>query len=224
MTTTSGWRRWILLIAVATLTVTPLRGQGRVEQNAGAGTTHDLTLVRTEGGAAFAIINGCRITFVPGAKPDAAEAPLEDVPSIRKARVLFLRDFEDLIYFSVRDEAEARARFVMILEEKLNMADRICELSDSQREKLRLAGRGDMIRFLRTAEDIKARYESAAALIRDVDEFDKWAKALSHEVAVQWAVLGTGPFDGNSLFVKTLKRALNPEQVGKYARAATAGG
>jgi hypothetical protein len=105
----------------------------------------------------------------------------------------------------------------MTLHWKINAIDRTCDLSDDQIEKLRLAGRGDIKRFIDRATDVKARFENTDA-VRDVDQFEKWAESLAAEADVLRLLLSNGPFDANSLFAKALTRTLTHEQREQVSR------
>jgi hypothetical protein len=104
-----------------------------------------------------------------------------------------------------------------LLDRRIDAVDRICHLSDRQREKLHLAGRGDLKHLFDRVTGVYARMVNGAG-ISDVQAFAKWAKALYDETEALRPALETGPFDGDSLFAKALKRTLTPEQAADYAR------
>src|ERR1051326_5558535 len=89
---------------------------------------------------------------------DVAEAPAagnEDLPKMQISfepgtigHVAFWRD---------RSATAAQERLIRLLERRLDMIEQICRLSEPQREKLHLAGRGDIKRLLDRAAAISAR-------------------------------------------------------------------
>jgi hypothetical protein len=108
------------------------------------------------------------------------------------------------------DAAAARQRLEAMLKERIDLVHRLCDLSDAQREKLELSGRGDIQRFVRRAE--KLREELPKILDTEVTrEFARETWAL-HELVAK------GAFGRDSLFGKSLHRMLTPKQSADIAR------
>jgi hypothetical protein len=84
-------------------------------------------------------------------------------------------------------------------------------LSDEQKQKLLLAGEGDIRRFIDRVEQMKSRYRS--------ETFDQngWMQLHEQTQPLHLEFL-QGPFSQNSLFAKTLARTLTPEQAARVER------
>ncbi len=126
-------------------------------------------------------------------------------------------DLQQLIFGAHRDAKTFRERVLRLLDQRIVAVDAICGLSDSQNEKLRLAGGGDLQRLLDRAAQVEDRFGDTTS-IRSFDEFEKWARALFDETEALRPALQRSPFEWNSLFAKTLKRTLSPEQAAEHAR------
>ncbi len=173
--------------------------------------------------AAIAQFNGVRIVCMPVQDQEAAEARRaldgdEPPPKMQVTIQGGQRNIEQLIFSQDRSAVAARERLLERLEHEIDAVDRICDLTNVQNEKLRLAGRGDVKRLLDRVDAIGTRIGDVSE-IGDLNDFVKWANELSVETEALQPVLATGPFDGNSLFVKALKTTLTPEQAAKHARA-----
>jgi hypothetical protein len=139
-------------------------------------------------------------------------------PETRQQRViLFSGTFDELVYGSDYSAADARIRLESRLRETLEKIDRISELTDAQKEKLQLAGRGDIKRFFDRAEKLRAMCDRYAE-ITDLDQFQKWTEELRREAHALQKMLVEGPIDAQSLMAKTMKKTLSAGQAVKYAR------
>jgi hypothetical protein len=149
--------------------------------------------------------------------PAAANAPA-DPPTERKPQVLlFSGTFDELVYGNGSNADTARSRLENRLQKKLEAIDRIIGLNDSQRQKLHLAGRGDLKRLFDRAEKLRAMCDDSAE-IADLNQFQKWTEDLKREAAALRYPFDAGPFDTDSLMAKCMKTALAPEQVSKFYR------
>jgi hypothetical protein len=178
----------------------------------------EITVVPTDlGPAAFARINGDWIQCIPEPDADAAEA----VPAKRGAHPREMQISNDpatvrhVAYWRDRSANLAEERLARLLDQRIEVVDRICRLSAVQREKLHLAGRGDIKRLLDRAAAVATRLENHGT-VRDAEEFVRWARALYDEAEALRLDLETGSFSTKSLFAKALKRTLTPEQSAAY--------
>ncbi len=94
------------------------------------------------------------------------------------------------------------------LESRLQMKTgplaRTFNLSDNQKQKLLLAGRGDIRRFLGRVEQLKSRYHRNRLTV------DDWRVVRQESLHLRASL--SGLFAGDSLFAKTLSSVLTPEQ------------
>jgi hypothetical protein len=147
-----------------------------------------------------------------------ADAPIGQPPTQKQRVIVFSGTFDELVYGSGSSATDFQARLDNRLKLKLDEVKRIAGLTDAQRQKLELAGRGDLKRFAERAEKLRATCESYAE-IADLNQFQKWTKELRSEAnALQNFYSTTGPVDVDSIMFKTMKTELTADQVAKYAR------
>lgn len=107
-------------------------------------------------------------------------------------------------------EADARARLEIILKASIEQVDRICGLSKTQIDKLQLAGRGDIHRFFRRAEALRAQLPEA---IKDGVSIE-----LARETRDLHNFVRNGAVERGSMFAKSLHKMLTPERIADYSR------
>lgn len=119
--------------------------------------------------------------------------------------------------------ATARARLEQELKEKIELADRICGLTDAQREKLQLTGKGDMVRLF---EQIDGLRDAARAPIGREALEDTVIKLHHRAKRVREFVGNPDPFHQRvdlfgygSLFAKVLSGMVPFEQYVKFKRS-----
>jgi|GEM_PF-6645127 len=155
--------------------------------------------------------------------PVAEEAPAgDDLPIDQRPRpkprvILLSGTFDSLAYGNDSNAANARARLEQCLKQKLDKIDRISDLTDAQRRKLQLAGRGDIKRLFDRAEKLRAMCDGCDA-IEDLKQFQKWTEQLRSESKSLRLPFTDGPFDTDSLLARCMKTTLTVEQAAKYAR------
>ncbi len=117
--------------------------------------------------------------------------------------------FEQWVFQQYGNAATARTRLKQSLELCIDDIDQACGLSDAQKMKLRLAGRGDIERFFRTFEVVKKKFQ---AIRNDQQRVNQIFQAVS---PLQ-AEMSTGLFTRDSLLKKCLVNTVNREQFLKY--------
>lgn len=117
--------------------------------------------------------------------------------------------FFQWIYGAGTRVGSPRDHFESVLKLAIADLDRSCSLTDDQKQKLALAGRGDIKRFLDRVADAHRLYElnrhepGGAAVIREA--------TIPIAADYEFGIFGEGSF-----FAKSLTRVLTPEQAGKY--------
>jgi hypothetical protein len=111
-----------------------------------------------------------------------------------------------LMRFSQGDREQTRRRLEARLKSRIEQIDRACKLTEAQRHKLSVAGRGDIKRLFARIDEVKAKLADAR---QDV---------MMRQIAAQAAEGGelvdqTDCFGDGSLYSKVLKSTLTPEQV-----------
>jgi hypothetical protein len=122
-----------------------------------------------------------------------------------------------LLFGKGRDEAAARVEFAARVRRTIDDVDRICKLTDAQKQKLELAGRGDSVRLFKQVEELKPRvqkeYDENAVKKGDVDaDITK----LIRDTQPLRRMLDSESFDEDSLFARALNTTLTAEQRAKY--------
>jgi hypothetical protein len=168
-----------------------------------------------------AVINHVVLVFgdarIVGTGPAADDGDSE-LPAARPQRViLFSGTFDELVYGSDSCAADARIRLDNRLRERLAKIDRISQLTDAQREKLQLAGRGDIKRFFDRADRLRAICDRYAEITAR-DQFQNWTEELRREAHALQKLLAEGPIDAQSLMARTMKKTLTVEQSANYSR------
>jgi hypothetical protein len=126
------------------------------------------------------------------------------------------RRFDETFFDAKRDRSleAAQIRLNRILKKRIETVNRLYGLNDSQTKKLELAGLGEIKRL----NDGIAE-QNQALLSEQKDDFAviKYLNE-SPEVLALRKKLRNGPFDEKSLFAKTIKNILTPEQAAKLAK------
>ena len=107
------------------------------------------------------------------------------------------------------NESRGRTWLEASLKQKIDQMARVCELSDLQKHKLLLAGKGDIQRFETRVDDLKASVKLGAMPPEKYTELFQKTRPL--QILVQ-----QGLFGRTSLFQKTLTTLLRPEQLVRY--------
>jgi hypothetical protein len=119
------------------------------------------------------------------------------------------RQFDQAIFGPWASPEQHRGRLERILTSRVNTVDRICPLTDLQKKKLMLAGRGDIKRFFDRVDATRKRIQ-----LSPIDQ------AELHRVVTEIQPLGLDsrpdPFGEKSLFRKSLNHTLTPAQFARY--------
>lgn len=105
-----------------------------------------------------------------------------------------------------------RSRLDEVLSWKIVEIDLVCHLTNGEKEKLRLAGRGDVKRFLDRVHELEGTLQSVSGppqidiVVREWDSLKK--------------LMTSGIFEDGSLFSKTRRQTLTAEQMAKLETAA----
>lgn len=122
-----------------------------------------------------------------------------------------LQQFERWVFQHFRSMKNARTSLLAELTLKVDELDRICDLDDTQRRKLSLAGRGDVKRFFDNYEQVKTKFQRTRPEDREIN-------SVFQEIAPLQAAIQAGLFDGDSIIHRSLKNVLTDAQRAKYLR------
>jgi hypothetical protein len=121
-------------------------------------------------------------------------------------------NFDQWLYRELQNTAGARSRLDTLLLMRLEDVTQACDLEDWQRQKLQLAGRGDINRFFDRVEELRRKFQLVKTDQNRVGE-------ILQEMQPLQLTFQTGPFGDTSIFAKTLKTTLTSEQHDGYEAA-----
>jgi hypothetical protein len=117
--------------------------------------------------------------------------------------------FDQQVFQRDGNAAGARRRLDAQLALQVEDLDRACTLTDAQKQKLRLAGRGDIKRFFDRCETVKQKFQAAHQDGQRLQEV--WQDISPLQVTLQ-----AGLFQDDSLLYKALANTLTAEQLTRY--------
>jgi hypothetical protein len=145
----------------------------------------------------------------PSGQDEAEEGEDDDenqpVPPDRRKIIVASESFDQCLFNGLTID-ESRQRLKENLESRIDRIDAVNRLSPEQKQKLRLAGKGDIKHLFDQIEAKRQQFEQVRA---DLDE----CRTLLHELAPLREAYVNGPFREGSLFIKTLwkiRRANEP--------------
>jgi hypothetical protein len=145
------------------------------------------------------------------------DVPVEENPQAhaeeQQQQFMVADETFDQWVFGARGNALAgKTRLESALLVQIENIDRLCSLTEEQRQKLRLAGRGDIKRLLDRIEQLRKKFQLVKTDQNKINEFFQ-------EVQPFQAELNRGPFGPGSIFSKTVKSTLTSEQAAHTDRA-----
>ncbi len=119
-----------------------------------------------------------------------------------------VEQFEQWVFNQMGGAGIARNRLNAALELHIDEINRFCGITEAQKRKLQLAGRGDIKRFFDRVDDAKRRY----LLVMNDQNHNIW-----EDVQPLQTTLNGGIFGDDSIFAKTVKKTLSTEQAAMLA-------
>jgi hypothetical protein len=144
----------------------------------------------------------------------AAAKPLV-IKGVAPAKAVFAQpvwtdeNFDQWIFMDQRNASAARQRLDTQLALRIDYIDRSCGLTEEEKSKLHLAGRGDVKRFFDRYELVKRSFHE---IKNDQQKFNQMWQEIN-PLQVAWQV---GLFDEDSLFLKSLRHTLREDQFARY--------
>ena len=123
--------------------------------------------------------------------------------------VLDDNNFDANVFNPHGDAQKARAFLDARFQLQMDELNNVCQLTDEQQRKLKLAASSDIKRFFDEVETLRQKVKTGK---QDQDAWNKfWQEAQPLRTK-----LATGLFGRKSFFAKTLSKVLNDEQLAKY--------
>jgi hypothetical protein len=128
-------------------------------------------------------------------------------------RVWIMNDeqFDQWVFGAPRNSRAGRNQLDSLLTLQVDDVARIGQLTELQKKKLVLAGRGDIKRFLEKVEEKRQKFEKVKTDQNKVGE-------IYQELLPLRSILQTGLFNQGSLYAKTLKTVLNDQEIDEYQK------
>jgi hypothetical protein len=147
------------------------------------------------------------------AQPLNANEDLVEEVVVQPVFVMADENFEQWIFREYQNAAGARGRLDAVLTLNIESVAGVCGLSEAQRQKLWLAGRGDIKRLFDSVDELRRKFQAVKTDQNRVQE-------LFRDVQPFHATIASGPFGESSIFFKALKNTLTSEQADLYDEAA----
>jgi hypothetical protein len=147
----------------------------------------------------------------PAAAQQADEPEEAAAPPPRRLQIPD-RTFDQWVFGAGGDAASARELGEARLRSRVGYIHQVCGLTAAQRKKLDIAGRGDIKRFFDRVAQLREE-------LRLVDADINRIRQLINEVQAAGQRFRNQPPDEQSLFGKTLRTILDPEQAARCRRS-----
>ncbi|MFN0056221.1 MAG: hypothetical protein ACKV0T_29090 [Planctomycetales bacterium] len=145
------------------------------------------------------------VNEVNGREDDVADEPAEEMQVPQRRLRISDATFDLWAFGPHRNAGDARRQLEARLTMKINNLNKTCGLTDSQRQKLELAGRGEIARYFQRMEELKRQFQA--------DREDQ-AKLMDLFPLIQGVSLPLRmeATDDGSMFSKVIRRVLTDEQ------------
>jgi hypothetical protein len=156
------------------------------------------------------IVIGLFLHLTAIAAPDDEEITAEVAAAAQQQQVRFVdQNFDQWIFPGANNAELGRLRLQTQTNLRLAEIDRVCRLSETQKQKLRLAARGDMQRFTDEVEQVRRKFEKV--------KHDQNAMGqIWQEIQPLQIKQANGLMGHDSLLMKVLPKTLTTEQAAAY--------
>jgi hypothetical protein len=153
---------------------------------------------------------------VPAQEKKMAEKKMAPVPlaAVAVQRAMPEAQFDQWVFQQDQNAAGARKRLEAFLTLQVEEIDRACGLTDAQKQKVQLTGRGDIARFFSRYEELRQKF------LRLNPDQERFMQEMWQEIRPLQMTLQTGLFQDDSLLFKSLHHTLTPEQLPRYEAVA----
>lgn len=118
-------------------------------------------------------------------------------------------NFDQWVFGNVGNRDAGIQRMNSMLELRCDAVDRACSLSPEQKDKIQLAGRGDIQRYLNQVELVRDKF---MAVRKDQNRFNQ----IWQDISPLQQRLNSGFFNDDTMLVKIIRGTLTPEQTVIY--------
>ncbi len=140
----------------------------------------------------------------------ADEKDAENAPQSEQRTAIVDHTVYRWVFGEKTDAGAARKQLDEILRQKVIVVDLICRLTDNQKQKLELPGRGDNRRLLDRIEEIGTRYEEVK------NDSNELTAVIKEAHRLRKGLIEPGVPSDSQQFFKVLEKLLTAEQFAKY--------
>ncbi len=161
-------------------------------------------------GSALAIAGSNRLARAQDDDEPAENENAQQVNNLRMAvieQVPNLEQMDQWVFGRYGGSGGARNKLDSSLLVRIQDLERECGLTEAQKQKLRLAGRGDIKRFFDRVQALKRKFQQG----QNDPNTNIWQEIQPLQVE-----LNTGLFGDDSLYAKTIRRTLSPDQAARF--------
>jgi hypothetical protein len=144
----------------------------------------------------------------------AQEKKMAPPAAVAVQRAMPEAQFDQWVFQQDQNAAGARKRLEAFLTLQVEEIDRACALTDAQKQKVQLTGRGDIARFFSRYEEMRQKF------LRLNPDQERFMQEMWQEIRPLQMTLQTGLFQDDSLLFKSLHHTLTPEQLTRYETVA----
>lgn len=140
------------------------------------------------------------------------EEEVENNAVLQPAQAVFMmtdEQFDQWVFGGPRNSRAGSSKLDSLLTLQVDDVARMCTLSEAQKKKLLLAGRGDIKRFFDKVEEKRKKF---AKVKNDQTKFNE----IYQELVPLQAALNSGLFGDGSIYSKTIRRVLSEEEDARY--------
>ena len=132
-------------------------------------------------------------------------------PAAQPAFVMSDDQFDQWVFGAPRNSRAGRNKLDSLLTLEVDEVARTCGLSEAQKKKLVLAGRGDIKRFFDKVEEKRKKFDKVKTDQNKIGE-------IYQELIPLQVTLNSGLFNEDSFYAKTLKKVLSQEEEARYQK------
>jgi hypothetical protein len=157
------------------------------------------------------------LALAPTARGQAFDDDDDDEPAnaVMNPHMFVYTDehFDQWVFGNGRNSSAFRASVDSLLAMQVDEIDRACGLTDAQKAKLRLAGRGDLKRIFDTYDEKKKRFQATNGDQNRINE-------IFQDIQPLQLMITAGPFGEGSIFAKSIAKTLGPAQAERFEKIA----
>jgi hypothetical protein len=153
------------------------------------------------------------VATAPAARAQAWDDEEEEAEVVMNPHMVVYSDeqFDQWVFGGGKNLATVRASTDSLLTMQIEEIDRACGLTEAQKQKLRLAGKGDLKRFFDVYDEKKRKFQTLKSDQNRINE-------VFQEIQPLQASIASGLFGEGSIFAKTVGKTLEPPQAERFEK------